>query len=218
MTINAQYQLAKTSTFGESVTATALGSHMAKNSEWGAVAYLGDSKYGTKGAAIAKSNTGTSYYTGGSSTINTIYTTNKTQSTTLNATGIYDMSGGAWEYVASYVYFSNNSNLTDNGGTSSGDLFGTESEQNSSTAYKTVYPSSYSDCSSIKGDAIYETSTAASGNATAWHSSYAGFPDSNTPFFIRSGSYSNTNPGSFYLRRSSGIDNSLGSFRPVLAF
>ena len=51
MTINEQYQLAKTSTFGESVQ---INSHMAKNSEWGATAYLGHSKYGTNGQKVEK--------------------------------------------------------------------------------------------------------------------------------------------------------------------
>lgn len=40
MTINEQYKLAKISTFGETVN---LRSHMAKNSEWGAIAYLAHS-------------------------------------------------------------------------------------------------------------------------------------------------------------------------------
>ena len=81
MTINAQYQLAKSSTFGENIS---IGSHMAKNSEWGATAYLGHSQYGTNGQKVYQ-NTKSSYYTGGSDNKGEIYTTNKIQSTTHNA-------------------------------------------------------------------------------------------------------------------------------------
>jgi len=93
--------------------------HMMKNTEWGAVAYLSQSKYGKYGNTdysgtlkeIYK-NDSSYYYTGrsegtapatsGSSANGTyIYSTVTGQgaSTTGNITGIYDMSGGAWEYV-----------------------------------------------------------------------------------------------------------------------
>lgn len=84
---------------GETAT---INSHMAKNSEWGAVAYLGQSTYGTKGQQIER-NTNDGYITGGNRTPATIYGTNGNQSTTYNATGVYGMGGGAYEYVASYV-------------------------------------------------------------------------------------------------------------------
>jgi formylglycine-generating enzyme required for sulfatase activity len=187
---------------------------MAKSSEWGAAAYLGDSKYGTNGIAITKNST--SCITGGSSTINTIYTTNKTQSTTLNATGIYDMRGGATELVASYVYYSSSSNLKDYGGTSSGDLFGaTENEQKTSSAYKTVY-TDYS--SEMKGDAIYETSTSSSSSTGSWYDACAVYPDSDEPFVARGGYYGSKHDGSFFFYGSYGGVGDHGSFRPVLAF
>ena len=93
--------------------------HMMKNSEWGVVAYLSQSKYGKLGNTNFsgankeiyqnKSNsfiTGCSY--GSPSNDNTDYgcqyiydiDINGTgASTTGNIYGIYDMSGGAWEYV-----------------------------------------------------------------------------------------------------------------------
>ncbi len=72
--------------------------HMMKNSEWGAVAYLSQSKYGKYGnplydganKEVAMKN---SYSTGDGD-----YVTNVSQSTTGNITGIYDMSG-IYEYV-----------------------------------------------------------------------------------------------------------------------
>ena len=78
-----------------------LNSHMLKNSEWGAVAYLTESKYGRNGHEITINNNGTTYYTGGAGNA---YTTNENvlQSTTGNVYGVYDLSGNAWEYVAGY--------------------------------------------------------------------------------------------------------------------
>jgi len=112
MTVNQMYKLAIASTFEEAAT---LRSHMAKNSEWGVITYLSHSQYGTNGQKIEK-NADTSYRTGGSSTKKDIYTTNKAQSTTGNETGVYDLNGGAWEFVASYVN-NGGSELATNGGT-----------------------------------------------------------------------------------------------------
>ncbi len=89
-------------------------SHLMKNSEWGAVAYLSYSNYGVGSSTKVERNTSSSYYTGGSNTESAIYTTNGGQSTTGNAYGVYDMNGGASEIVASYVN-NGNSNLTSYG-------------------------------------------------------------------------------------------------------
>ena len=159
MTINEQYQLARASKFGENVD---LRSHMAKNSEWGAIVYLGHSQYGTNGKQVEQ-NKSYSGYTGGNNNKASIYTTNKTQSSTHNATGIYDLNGKE-EYVASYVN-NGESNLSSYGGTAKGDLYGaTEIERKTSTEYKMVYESSnnpskdYQTAKKYKGEAVYETS------------------------------------------------------------
>ena len=60
---------------------------MVKNSEWGATVYLAHSKYGANKVEIEK-NQNSSYYTGGTNILVDIYTKNKTQSTTHNATGV----------------------------------------------------------------------------------------------------------------------------------
>lgn len=93
--------------------------HMIKNSEWAAVAYLSQSKYGKYGNSNYQNedkeimaNNCSNYITGiGADNINSdastttcttnTYETKKGQaaSTTGNITGIYDMSGGSWEYV-----------------------------------------------------------------------------------------------------------------------
>ena len=77
-------------------------SHLIKNSEWGAIAYLSYSKYGTNSRTITV-NTSEEYITGGINVEKSVYMSNKNQSTTGNETGIYDLVGGAWEYTANYI-------------------------------------------------------------------------------------------------------------------
>ena len=115
-------------------------SHMMKNSEWGAVAYLSQSKYGLNGANIYinnvnLNNTTKSVYAvtgcaGATEDANSVATTisainNRTASgvyvwiqksgtkasTTGTIYGIYDMSGGTWERTAGLVN-NGNENLT----------------------------------------------------------------------------------------------------------
>ena len=108
-----------------------LDSHMMKNTEWGAVAYLQHSVYGSQASVMVNNNnafiTGyagteepTKGYNGGTSidgnrvestalgvdgtyTVNYLNANSVTASTTGNKTGIYDMSGGSWECVAGYT-------------------------------------------------------------------------------------------------------------------
>ena len=227
MTINNQYKAGKNATFGEA-SSELIGSHMAKNSEWGAVAYLSHSSYGLDGEEIEQNTKG--YITGGLSSTSdsksTIYTTNAGQSTTGNAYGVYDMSGGAYERTASYVnYGSSSRNLSTNGGTSQGDLYGANTEeQRTSTKYKTVYKasetnqsSSYNLAAEKKGDGVYETSNNYS-NTNSWFGAYSGFPDTGNPFFNRGGNYRNSNAGVFYFSNDHGGANPHVSFRVALAF
>ena len=101
-------------------------SHLMKNSEWGAVAYLCYSEWGavpmTNGAGILNSSPWYYYnlYTGQgpkSDSDEGMYSYDATHnystsngvlsSTTRNVTGVYDMAGGAWERVAGYLDNSN---------------------------------------------------------------------------------------------------------------
>ncbi len=197
-------------------------SHMLKNSEWGAVAYLAHSKYGRNGAEVEinddtyssqDSSNEQDAYTGGSNTTNG-YLSNGDQSTTGNAYGIYDMNGGKREYVASYIN-NGNTNLEVNGK----DMVG--SDKGTSTKYKTVYKSdsadnSYNLAEDVKGDAIYETSLKDNGS-TSWNSDYSSFPNNNTPFFRRGGSYTgNASAGLFYFSNYDGQGNNIASFRSCL--
>ena len=151
---------------------TSSDSHMMKNSEWGAVAYLSVSQYGM----APKRNTNATQtdskwyaYTGG-----TNYKTNTEQSTTGNITGIYDLNGGAWEYVAGF-YNGGNGYLTNNGGTTifnSNKTLKTEYEKYwdkyevgdleraqtaaDNDAKKAVADERYNGLKNIKGNAMYE--------------------------------------------------------------
>ena len=99
-----------------------LDSHMMKNTEWGAVAYLQHSAYGSQ--TSIRINNNNSYLTGyqanneptcgftasneecnrycNDGTCNTAYPNSGLASTTGNISGIYDMSGGVWEFVMAF--------------------------------------------------------------------------------------------------------------------
>jgi len=149
-------------------------SHMMKNTEWGAVAYLTESKYGRNGTEVGMNSS--NYTTGGGD-----YKSNVLQSTTGNIYGIYDLNGGAWEYVAGYI---NNSDVSSNGNNTS--------MLSADVKYRDVYTQGLSDTHTlnysankgIKGDATYETSTSYS-SATSWHADSSYFPNSNYTVFER---------------------------------
>ena len=150
---------------------TELKSHMLKNSEWGAVAYLTESKYGRNGTEVSINNNGTTYYTGGGA--EKAYIDNVLQSSTGNIYGIYDLSGNAYEYVASYDNSSRSLNY--------GLLFA--SKGGSSDEYSTAYTGAYESSHAYKyGDATYETS--------GWHGGTANFMSYSNPFSRRGGGYS----------------------------
>ena len=230
MKIKDQFKYAKLATFGENISAENLGSHMAKNSEWGATVYLAYSKYGTNGYDVGK-NSSSSNYTGGTNTQTNIYSTNYGQSTTNNPYGVYDLRGGSWEYVASYVNYGSSSSDLTNGGTTSGDLYGSGDEQSTSTKYKTVYTASgtsESDSYNLlvtgnttkKGDAVYETSTNYQ-NSTSWNNGTGNSADSYFPhvthsFFIRGGDSSYQHTGMFSFGNNAGHSFNVYSFRLIL--
>ena len=172
--------------------------HMTKNVEWGAVAYLAHSKYGLNGDEIGI-NTNSSYKTGigndGSSAYNT--DVGKNSSTTKNVYGIYDMSGGSWEYVAAC-------------------LTGYTGKLTSDSAYMSKYIDVYDSYSSAKfGDAVFETSSSSSGS-NSWFSDYSYFVDSYSPVFGRGGSsYSGSGAGLFCFGSSGGGGGDAYGFRPV---
>ncbi len=195
-----------------------LNSHLMKNSEWGACCYLSYSNYGIGPEAKVEQNT--NYTTGGSISEAQIYTENNKQSTTWNANGIYDMYGGAWEFLASYV------NTGDGVLGTYGGSFATDIKQEAKSNNKvTVYINDFYDLASANlfGDATYETSTGKMHGET-WHPGlYACFPsyalsNDGDPFFLRGSYKANKSGGIFDAMGSDGAGNDARSFRCVLAF
>ena len=216
-----------------------LKSHMMKNTEWGAAAYLSHSIYGI-GTEI-NINNNENYITGCSSTANANQTstpgeygtkntltqaynttTGYLASTTGNITGIYDMSGGAWELMASYM---ENYGITTATGLTSG--------LTTTDLAKTEYFDRYSNDSStrlynqrILGDATgelgpfflyYEKSTGIFAH-NGWYSDYSDFVYPDLPWFVRGGNYNQgTVTGQFSFARTQGPGGIDGSFRIVLA-
>ena len=190
--------------------ATDLKSHMLKNSEWGAVAYLTHSKYGRNGTEVTINNN-SNYLTGNagdsvgasSSAITNAYNTEKgvLASSTGNVYGIYDLSGGAYEYVASYYSGSTSSNLTNNG---------SQLVNETNREYVTAYDGTDVDTDYKQGDATKETK--------GWNGVSAIFVDSFSPFFLRGGSYYDTSgAGVFSFFNLDGHSSSLVGFRVCLA-
>ena len=200
---------------------SALNSHMMKNSEWGACAYLSKSIYGINEEIWINPNS--KYITGqagdsvsaiATTSTNAYQTSNGVKtSTTGNVYGIYDMSGGSSEYVASYVN-NENSNLKSYGA----------SLVNGSGHLKQVYSKGSSDYGGLNylenkgryGDAVYETSTTSFGT-NSWYGDYSYFPNAKEPFFRRGAGCSNRSyAGAFSFHVYTGETYSESSFRPVL--
>ena len=210
-----------------------LDSHMMKNTEWGAVAYLSHSKYGINTEIRMNNNsnhltgyaavdgTDQSSYPGDSGTTSDVTLPYNTEtgykaSTTGNITGIYDMSGGAWEYVAGHM-------------PSAKDLSGfTEEEITKYSKYFDLYSTNSSYISynnRILGDATGEMGPfyyyADNDNIKRYHNNWYGdgsnFVDSYNSWFIRSGAYDyGVHSGQFYFFVHTGSGNIGASFRIVL--
>lgn len=208
------------------ISSAEVDTHMMKNIEWGAVAYLANSKYGRNGTQVTVNNN-RDYMTGyGGNTISSSDAANtgiaenqwtgekgKLASTTGNIYGVYDLSGGAWEYVAGYV---NNANINSSGLCTN--------LVNAENKYKDVYqigttdtgPNNYNANASRYGDAVYETSTDVEPN-NSWNLDYLGFPETGSAMFIRGGYYfSGGLAGIFATSRLTGFANTPYGFRPVL--
>ena len=206
-------------TDGNSVEgATNVDSHMMKNTEWGACAYLSRSVYGKNGAVWNNPyyNNTTNYSTitglcgtsqdASTTDVNHIYKYNTevgiNASTTGNVYGIFDMAGGSWEYVAAVL----SSDLS-NG-----------SYYNFSTVDKKYYDVYTGYNNSKYGDSIYETSLEDSGR-TSWDGDSSDFPNSDLgiPVFVRGGSAASGNAaGIFTFRYHTGDASQQNSFHPCL--
>ena len=175
--------------------ATNLNSHMLKNSEWGAVAYLTESKYGRDGEEVTI-NDNNNFITADEG-----ISVNPEQSSTGNETGIYDLSGGATDRVAAYYTGGNSTSLND---------YGSSLVNETDKKYVTAYTGITASSAYKTGDATYETNR--------WRSDYASFVNSSQPFFLRGGlCYNGSLAGVFYFASNGGEDLSNVGFRMCLA-
>ena len=256
-------------------------SHMMKNTEWGAVAYLAQSKYGNtsiwnnsyvEGEIYPTTSNGDygmwnycgtmtgmvgngkddygPYYaekikktynddgsvtityknintngTEGSETTKTYYTYNSSNgvngSTTGNIYGIYDMAGGAWEYVTAYI--DNDSYQVKTYGTGLAGKYANiykASSQDDKVSTEdtdgTMSKANYNENLDKKGDAMMETSTSGVGS-TSWGGDYSSFPYGGYPFVLRGGGFGDgSGAGVFAFYRSYGGGSNYCGFRVVL--
>ena len=229
-----------------------LDSHMMKNTEWGSVSYLQHSVYGSMTSVRINNNKAyiTGYagteeptlgYNGGTSiagnrvestslgadgtyTINYLNQNSTVASTTNNYTGIYDMSGGAWEYVIGYT-----TGATTVGGSSSiTSLYSNFFSDSSYAKYWDKYTSTaYTNYNNrILGDATGEMGTfgnekdsdGSARNKSSWYKDHAYFAYSSNPWFERGNFwYGGTVSGIFAFNYYTGGVHTYNSYRIVLA-
>ena len=200
------------------LTSSEIDTHMMKNMEWGAVAYLSNSKYGRYISSTTCISSGCeiwinpmNYLTGcaGDSVSTTSIVCNQwntatgvNASTTGNIYGIYDMSGGAWEYVMGNMSTSSGAYYPSSSGLSQ-----PESKYYDSYAYGT---SSANYSNGHLGDATKET--------RAWNGDKTDFTYSSYSWFGRGGSYSNgTGGGIFRYDSNPGEANANRTWRITLS-
>ena len=230
-TIGTQYTSARQATYGytgqqgEDGNTSFMNSHMMKNSEWGAVAYLTHSKYGLNGKEIEINNNGTTFYTGGGQ--GEAYKENVVQSTTGNVYGIYDLSGNAYERVSVFNSVDTNGYFSAYGWTTATGLTTDSASTKFATKYNNTTSNYYGNkiiCTVGKiGDATKEVNTGGNSNTTNtnlnnnWFSDYPNLAYSGYPFFGRGRFYSGgSSAGAFYSSYNNGGSHSNNSFRAVL--
>ena len=221
--------------YGLPTSRTNIDSHMLTNMEWGAVAYLTNSKYGrcTNGSCLEvsingygeKSNyttmTGCGPISSGSTSTGTTcnaYNTilGQTASTTGNITGVYDMSGGASEYVMGNISSSNGTTYTYYA-QSAGSNF-TYSTDTAKYLIPYAYGTTTSDQKAYNrgrlGDATSEVVSRAS---YGWYNDYASFPFSSSSWFPRGGGFlTGSKGGPFSFFSDSGTSYNYSSGRAAL--
>ena len=229
-----------------------LDSHMMKNTEWGSVAYLQHSKYGSMTSVRVNNNS--SYITGyagteeptlgynngtsvegnriestslgadGTYTINYLNNKSVMASTTNNYSGVYDMSGGAWEYVMGYT-----TGATMVGGSSGitslySNFFNDSIYLKFWDRYTSTTSINYNN--RILGDATGELGPFASEKdydsvtryKSSWYKDYAFSINLNYPWFYRGGCvHDGLSSGLFTFHYNSGTATNGISYRLVLA-
>jgi len=228
-------------------------SHMMKNTEWGAVAYLQHSQYGS--ATSVRINNNGAYITGyaateeptkghnggqsiegnrnestipgvdGTWTVHYLNPASQVASTTGNYSGIYDISGGAWDCVMGYTTGS----TIGVGGTSGitslySDFFTNVKYTKYYDKYSSTVETNYNN--RILGDATGEMGPFGSKkdpdintrNKSSWYENHAYFTISSYPWFARGAYWADgSSAGNFAFSYGLGGVSVGGSFRIVLA-
>ncbi len=187
-------------------------SHMIKNMEWGAIAYLSHSKYGTctDGTCVEVTvNSNNSYYTGGGTS--NAYKTNIAQSTTKNIYGVYDMNGGSWEMVMGNMVNTSSSFYSG----SAGFVVAPNSKYYDSYTYNT---SGIIHGRGKLGDATKETLKTFGTTSGGWYNDFSVIPNSTNPWFYRGHSKANSgsDAGIFTFSTQNGQASTDHSTRAVL--
>ena len=201
------------------VNSSKANSHMMKNMEWGAVAYLTNSKYGRCPNGTCTEigiNNNSNFTTGcgaapgsGSSSSCNAYTTanGMLASTTKNTYGVYDLSGGAYEYVMGNMVNSSGGFYSRNSGFSNAP----------ESKYYDKYPYNTTNTAGTRGHLGDATSEVVASGYTGWNNDYAYFVSSSFPWFHRGGCYGNgSSAGAFYFDYNDGNAGSSYSGRAVL--
>ncbi len=218
--------------------------HMFKNSEWGVVAYLSQSKYGKYGNNLyqgaekqVKINNCSQYKTGiGATTQNEASSATSctnpenlydgkygmSASTTGNITGIYDMSGGSFDYVMGILADENGfprcgnnpwgSRFTGKKCNDSGVCIDFEGIPFPDVKYYDLYKTSNPAlaCDGVCfGHALSETS--------GWYGNGVAFANSNIPWFYRGGENLNKNSGVFFYSGAHGSGSNNRSTHAILS-
>ena len=218
-------------------------SHLTKNSEWGAVAYLSYSDYGrghtteitvnnrypdpgtrivavTGYAAENVSDAAKKFdlddLTNGRVAGQWNSAQGVTASTTGNVSGIYDMVGGLWEWTAGYM------SPTAEGSQTYGVKLIEENSGNSNK-YKSKYegttvgndPNNYANETNVKrrGEAIWETSTAGNSTHASWNGDFSSFMDYWSPYTLRGGERGNTGSAGVFA-----FNRSYGYCQDIIGF
>ena len=211
--------------------------HMMKNTEWGAVAYLSQSKYGKMGnpnysganKEIYKNNS-SGYYTGRSSgvppasgsTTYGSYSYNDKACTSSTCTGSVTTNAGQGASTTGTIYgiydmsggaidrtMGNWNGTVGSSGFTTSNFPGGSSGSKYYEKYTGTSNSTPDATRSIKGDATYETKN--------WYSDRANFPYASFPWSNRGGVYYITSDvGAFYSNNNNGTSNSNLGFRVAL--
>ena len=214
--------------------------HMIKNMEWGAISYLANSKYGlcTSGTCheMGKNNN-SNYITGcgssaGSSSSSSCNSYNTElgmlASTTGNIYGVYDMHGGAWDYVMGNMVSSDGTTMLSGLSTTSNSGYtgvvyasGTYVSYTGDYNYPhEKYYDKYSFGTSYNDNSAFKRLKLGDGTREAVDVSLSGVIQSSYPWFVRGASYNiNNENGIFTTGRVAGnavISGNLRSTRIII--